>query len=256
MLLHAVDTPPSRSGDLGHGPPVVVLLHGMMGSSESWWRVVPFLTARGHRVLAIDLPGHGLSPRDPSLTIEQAAASVVETIAHLAPGEAIIAVGHSYGATVLAEAAQAVNPHLAVYVDAGLALRGGGDRHTLVTQYERDRQTRMSADTLRAIRPFYSEKDAQVEARAASRFDPETMASISCGDDHSWIPEPGSILVHAQPSAWVSPDDLRRFASVGVQVRGIVGAAHSVWFSHFAEFTASLPELFGPTPDKSTSPRR
>ena len=51
----------------GQGERTALLLHGMTGSRESWWRVVPLLVASGHRVLAIDLPGHGLSPRDPSL---------------------------------------------------------------------------------------------------------------------------------------------------------------------------------------------
>ena len=74
MLLHAIDT--------GTGPGTVLLLHGMMGSSESWWRLIPPLAANGHRVIALDLPGHGLSERDPQLTIEQAAASVVETARH------------------------------------------------------------------------------------------------------------------------------------------------------------------------------
>ena len=61
MLLHAIDT--------GTGPGTVLLLHGMMGSSESWWRLIPPLAANGHRVIALDLPGHGLSERDPQLTI-------------------------------------------------------------------------------------------------------------------------------------------------------------------------------------------
>ena len=46
MLLHAIDT--------GTGPGTVLLLHGMMGSSESWWRLIPPLAANGHRVIALD----------------------------------------------------------------------------------------------------------------------------------------------------------------------------------------------------------
>ena len=48
----------------GHGDRVAVLLPGMMGSSDSWWRVAPTLADRGYHVLAIDLPGHGLSPKE------------------------------------------------------------------------------------------------------------------------------------------------------------------------------------------------
>lgn len=243
MLLHAIDT--------GTGPRTVLLFHGMMGSSESWWRLIPPLAANGHRVIALDLPGHGLSDRDPHLTIGQAAASVVETAQHLAPGRPLAAVGHSYGATVLAAAAEMLQPDLSVYVDAALSLTGGHDRAALTAQYERDRRTRLSPEELLASRPFYSAKDAEVEARAAALFDPATTASISCDTDHSWLPDAGSIVVRADPSAWVSDDDARRLMANGADMRSIPGAAHTIWYSHFDEFTAALPELFGsPAPEK------
>lgn len=238
MLLHAVD--------VGTGPRTVVLLHGMMGSAESWWRVIPPLVEQGWRVLALDLPGHGLSPRDPHLTIERAGSSVAETVRHLAPEHPVVAIGHSYGATVLAEAARRLRPALAVYVDAGLALAGGQDRAELTARYERDRAARLSPEALRLSRPFYSERDAEVEALAASRFDPATMASISCGSDHAWVPAADSVIVRADPSDWVSDDDVRQLEANGVEVRRIPGAAHTIWYSHFDEFITALPELFAP----------
>jgi pimeloyl-ACP methyl ester carboxylesterase len=237
MLLHAHET--------GSGSRTAVLLHGLMGSGESWWRVAPLLAERGYRVLALDLPGHGLSPRDPELTIERAAAAVVQTVRALAPGEPIEAIGHSYGATVLAAAGERLRPELAVYVDASLALVGGADRPSLIAAYEKDRLTRMSPEALRASRPFYAARDAEVEARAAERFDPATSASISCGPGRRWDAVPGSIVVRADPSTWVTDDDARRFEEDGVEVRSIPGAAHTVWYSHFADFTAALPEMFG-----------
>lgn len=236
MLLHTID--------VGEGPRTVVLLHGMMGSADSWWRVMPLLAERGYRVLAIDLPGHGLSPRDPRLTIEQAASSVVETVRSLAPGLPIAAIGHSYGASVLAEAAAVLRPDPAVYVDAALVLPGGHDRDDLTARYAHDREARQSPADLRASRPFYSSKDAEVEALAARRFDPATMASVSCGTDHEWLPQAGSIVVRAEPSNWVTATDVARFEAHGIEVRSIPGAAHTIWYSHFEEFTASIPELF------------
>lgn len=244
MLLNVVEA--------GSGEHTVVLLHGMMGSAESWHRVVPALTERGLRVLALDLPGHGLSPRDPQLTIESAADAVVETLARLleppsaTPGPPLIAaMGHSFGATVLAAAAPRLEPALAVYVDAALTLQGGQDRAALVSQYEHDRRARLSPAELRRARPFYSVADAEVEARAAERFDAATAASVSCGTDGHWSAAPGSIVVRADPSAWVTDEDARRFEHEGVRVRSIPGAAHTVWYSHFDVFTAALPELFG-----------
>ncbi|WP_274601243.1 alpha/beta hydrolase [Microbacterium sp. Se63.02b] len=211
----------------------------------SWWRVVPRLVDRGRRVIALDLPGHGLSPRDPELTIERAASAVVDTVRVLAPGGPVDAIGHSYGATVLAAAAEQLRPDLAVYVDAALVLAGGADRHALTAAYAQDRLLRMSPDGLRATRPFSSERDAEVEARAAARFDPATSASVSCGPDQAWEAVPGSIVIRADPSAWVTDQDARRFEQGGVEVRSVPGAAHTIWYSHFDEFTASLPEMFG-----------
>ena len=54
-----------RVNDTGDGPPLLVL-HGFTGSSETWAPLVPTFRS-AHRLIAIDLPGHGLSsaPADP-----------------------------------------------------------------------------------------------------------------------------------------------------------------------------------------------
>ena len=212
--------------DSGSGDRTVLLLHGMSGSAESWWRVSEELTERGSRVLAVDLPGHGLSPRDPTSTVSSAADALIETVAALADERPLVAMGHSYGGTAC-------------------AFTGGADRDELIAQYTSDRRSRQDASWLRETRPFYSERDAVVEARAADRFDPVTAASISSGADVEHIPAPGSILVRADPSRFVADEDAERLAACGVDVRTIPGAAHTVWFSHFDEFVTVLPEVFG-----------
>ncbi|MDQ0649031.1 pimeloyl-ACP methyl ester carboxylesterase [Microbacterium natoriense] len=235
-----------RTVDVGHGDKTALLLHGLMGSAESWWRVIPLLVEHGYRVLAMDLPGHGLSPRDPDLTMAKAAASVTATLEARAPQRPLHAIGHSYGATVLAAAG--LDAEVTVYVDSALSFTGGDDRTRLIERYESDRRNRQDPAWLRSSRPFYTAKDAEVEARAATCFDPATSASISCGDDVVLMPREGAILVHAEPSNWVTDDDKHRFAEQGVSVRGIRSAAHTVWYSHFDEFTASVPEVFGEYP--------
>lgn len=231
--------------DSGSGDRTVLLLHGMSGSAESWWRVSEELAERGRRVLAVDLPGHGLSPRDPTSTVSSAAEALIETVAALADERPLVAMGHSYGGTVLAAAADRLPLDTAVYVDTACAFTGGADRDELIAQYTSDRRSRQDASWLRETRPFYSERDAVVEARAADRFDPVTAASISSGADVEHIPAPGSILVRADPSRFVADEDAERLAACGVDVRTIPGAAHTVWFSHFDEFVTVLPEVFG-----------
>lgn len=245
MLLHAIDVAARGSA---HAYRTALLPHGMMGSAESWHRIIPLLADRGYRVLSLDLPGHGLSPRDPELTVDTAAASVVETIEVAGASRPLHAIGQSFGATVLAASAPHLVPELAVYVDSPLRFAGHGDRPRLIAQYETDRATRMDAERLHALRPYYSAQDVAVEARAAERFDPSTAASVSSGDDVTLSQRAGDVLIHAEPSRWVSDDDIDRFRRSGASVRRVPGAEHTIWYSHLDAFTASLPEMFGPTP--------
>src|SRR3712207_3347755 len=70
--------------DRGNGPPLI-LLHGFTGSSASWAHVIDDLT-KGHRVIAIDLIGHGRSaaPRDPSrYAVESALDDLAEVVRQL-----------------------------------------------------------------------------------------------------------------------------------------------------------------------------
>ena len=228
---------------VGHGSEVAVLLHGMMGSSESWWRVVPLLVERGYRVLAVDLPGHGLSDRDPSLTIDRAADAVVATVERRSAGEPALAMGHSFGGLVLAAASARLRPKLAVYVDSPFSGRGGWNRDEVAAEYESDRRAR-TVDGLRASRPYYSDQDCLVEGRAAERFDPATAAAVAAADGGSWPPAPGSIVIRADPSDYVSDETASGLRQRGVHVRSIPGSAHSIWYSHFDQFVASLPEVF------------
>lgn len=222
-----------------------VLLHGMMGSHESWWRVVPLLVASGYRVLAVDLPGHGLSPHDDTMTVDRAARPVAETVADECGSTPDLAMGHSYGGLLLAAAVNdgLLTPALSVYVDAPFTSRGGWDMSEVTAEYERDKRAR-TYDGLRASRPFYSDQDCAVEARATEHFDPATAAAPAAGPGVSFEPETGSIIVRAKPSAYVDDGAAAEYERRGVIVRDVPGAAHSVWYSHFDQFVAALPEVF------------
>jgi pimeloyl-ACP methyl ester carboxylesterase len=232
MLLHVRQT--------GHGDRVAILLHGMMGSSESWWRVAPALADRGYRVLAIDLPGHGLSPRDPKLTIERAAAAVVESAHNAGALNPSLAIGHSYGGLVLAAALPALLPQQAVLVDAPTSSRGGWDRDEVRAEYQQDRELRTFAE-LRRTRPHYSEQDALVEAEAAAQFDPDTAAASASAGGGSWPAPAGTIVIRALPSDYVSEESATIMRNNGVIIRDVPGAAHGIWHSHFDEFMDLLP---------------
>jgi pimeloyl-ACP methyl ester carboxylesterase len=236
MRLHA-----ETAGD---GDETVVLLHGMTGAAESWWRITDLLADRGLRVVALDLPGHGRSPRSPTMTVLDAAAAVAGTLDVLGV-RPVATLGHSFGGLVLtaAVATGRLDAGITVCVDAPFGTRGGYDRAEVQAEYEAERDSR-TEDRLRAEKPHYGERDCQVEARAASRFDPVTAAAIAAGPGGTWPPRPGSIVVRADPSHFVDVATAAALTASGVDVRSIPGAAHSVWYSHFDAFVATLPEVF------------
>ncbi len=82
----------------GRGP-LLVLLHGIAGSSETWEGVIPALAAR-FTVLAPDLLGHGASPRSTGdFSLGAYANAVRDLLEALGHGRGTI-VGHSLGGGV------------------------------------------------------------------------------------------------------------------------------------------------------------
>lgn len=91
--------------DYGGDGPQLVLLHGYSRSLTDWDPSAALLTA-GHRVLAVDLPGHGRSPGISPWTIPAVVRDLADTLdAHGVP-EAVV-VGHSLGGLIAVEYARA-----------------------------------------------------------------------------------------------------------------------------------------------------
>ena len=74
-----------------------VLVHGAHVGAWYWKPVVLGLRERGHRVVAVDLTGHGTraSENSADVTLEQHIDDVVEAIR--STGERVVLVSHSYG---------------------------------------------------------------------------------------------------------------------------------------------------------------
>jgi len=88
------------------GAPTLLLIHGTVSSGRSWDLVAPAL-AEAHRVVRVDLLGHGRSakPTGASYEIPDQAARVAAVVERLGTGPVTV-VGHSSGgivATALAE---------------------------------------------------------------------------------------------------------------------------------------------------------
>ena len=82
------------------GGPVVILLHGLASSSQTWATVMPLLGTHAH-VIAPDLLGHGLSakPRSGDYSLGAYAAGLRDLLIALDVPQATI-VGHSLGGGV------------------------------------------------------------------------------------------------------------------------------------------------------------
>lgn len=107
--------------------PPIVLLHGWTGAIDWWDRMMPLLEQR-HRVIAIDLLGHGGSEKpDAGYSMENQADLVAQALHRLQVREAVV-VGHSMGAvvgTALSEARPALVESL-VIIDQAPANEGYG----------------------------------------------------------------------------------------------------------------------------------
>ncbi len=87
------------------GPPVL-LVHGTAGWSGFWRNVSAHLAARGHRVIAVDLPPFGYSAHDPEARYDRAsqAARLARVIRRVSARPATV-VGHSFGSGAAVELA-------------------------------------------------------------------------------------------------------------------------------------------------------
>lgn len=103
----------------GAGRPFL-LVHGLTSNALLWRGVAKPLAAAGHRVVAVDLRGHGESDSPPTgHSTDQAAADLAAVIASLGLVEPVLA-GQSWGGNVvLAHAAAYSGVHAVACVDGG-----------------------------------------------------------------------------------------------------------------------------------------
>ena len=89
----------------GTGSPTIVLIHSIGGDRSDWDPIAAAL-AKHHRLLLVDLPGHGRSALPDKATVVAAARALGQVMARNKMTGALL-VGHSYGALVALEAAAA-----------------------------------------------------------------------------------------------------------------------------------------------------
>ncbi|HEY2206412.1 MAG TPA: alpha/beta hydrolase [Pseudonocardia sp.] len=102
----AVDGVPIRYRAWGEpGDEGLVLVHGGAAHGHWWDHIGPLLASTGHRVLALDLSGHGDSGRREAYGLESWSDEVLAVAEHGGAGAAPVIIGHSMGGMVALRAA-------------------------------------------------------------------------------------------------------------------------------------------------------
>jgi pimeloyl-ACP methyl ester carboxylesterase len=214
----------------------LLLVHGVTASARIWWRVGPALAAGGRLVIAVDLPGHGLTSgwlghhrfRDNAIDL---AAWIHEV--GLASGELQI-VGHSYGAmTAAALPAAGVRPSTLVLLDppavplARMAQMAADPSEQTATDMA------MLVATLAADNPDWSAGDVRAKAEALSQVNPVAARAILLdnGDWDGGLADLSEPVARGVPTWIVRGDPLAGglLPDAGLDpLRALVGADHVI----------------------------
>lgn len=119
-----------RYSSVGEAGDWVILVHGFGGDLDNWLFNQSALAQAGHRVLALDLPGHGGSVKEVGDGSAAYMAKVVQGLMDHLEIDAAHCVGHSFGAAVitsLASAAGARVKSLNLVCPAGFSPTINGD---------------------------------------------------------------------------------------------------------------------------------
>lgn len=95
--------------EYGSGSRVIVLVHGLLMDSRMFDELAPALARRGHRVITVDLPGHGASEQPHEMgaySMTLFGRDVLALLDHLRADQAVVG-GTSLGANVALETAVA-----------------------------------------------------------------------------------------------------------------------------------------------------
>ncbi|MDX6556390.1 MAG: hypothetical protein QOD86_2585 [Miltoncostaeaceae bacterium] len=235
----------------------LLLIHGVTASAAIWWRVGPALAATGRRVVAVDLPGHGLTGHWQGHFRFRDNAADVASFAREAGlvRDDLQVVGHSWGAmTAAALPAVGLRPATLVLLDPPalpLAIIGG----LVEGEVGRENPTIDEAvAALRADNPAWIEGDVRAKAEAMTQVDEAAARSVLL-DNGDWdggladLADPAAVdiatwLIRGDPAfgGYISDAAVPAFAAlIGADhVITIEGGPHTPQRTHPVETTAAF----------------
>lgn len=218
----------------GDGDKVAVLIHGGMADHRTWHAVEDELVARGYRVIAPDLRGHGRSPRG-----EYRAELLGDDLAENLPTGADVAIGHSLGGLSLSLAVERLRPRKAVYSDPGFML-DAMPREALA--FMKRMVATATQDSVRHMNPRWSPADIEAELAGFALFDPTFLDGVR-GFDGGYLPAAPvvpSLVQLADASLTITPEVAGELARRGFEIRSVKGAGHCVHRDDLPGFMDSL----------------
>jgi pimeloyl-ACP methyl ester carboxylesterase len=210
----------------GSGDRYAVLVHGVMSDSRNWRRVGPVLAARGYHVIAVDLRGHGHSPR----AGEYSAALMAQDILDTVPARPELVIGHSLGGLTVSLAVERLDPQRAIYVDPAFSCPAANwFQRALAPAFLRT-LARQSAARIAKRNPRWDPADVAIEVESFKAFD-RAVLPVVVTPSAMRAPEAMSVpslVVLADNSHLVKPELADRLREDGYEVRIVPGSGHVI----------------------------
>ncbi|MEW6665616.1 MAG: alpha/beta hydrolase [Thermodesulfobacteriota bacterium] len=193
----------------GKGDVTLIFVHGWSCDSRYWYRQVPFLS-KGHRVVTIDLAGHGHSG---SGRKDYTVASFGEDVKAVADGlkaRKVILIGHSMGGAVIAAAA-------GLMPDRVLGLIGVDTLHNVEFRYTEE-------EVRKFVRPFEENFEKQANEFVRGMFPKGADANLVnwiAGDMSCAIPRVGISAIRNYLGLFVSGEGAKMFERLKIPVAAV-----------------------------------
>ena len=224
----------------GSGSRTAILIHGIMSDHRAWHRVSAELQDRGFRIIAVDLAGHGGSPRSRRYSPRAWADDVVETVSPLLSGPPDLVMGHSLGGLVASLVADRLAPRAAVYVDPAFAFPRGIRGVVLKLLFALAPRPRRSA--LVRWNPKWDAADVEIELATLEAWDKRTIFGLA--NTRRLVPPAHlvapSLVILAERSLLISAEVAARLRRQGMTVETIPGTGHTVFRDEHARFMGAI----------------
>jgi pimeloyl-ACP methyl ester carboxylesterase len=226
----------------GTGRRTAILIHGIMSDSRAWHRVTAELESKGFRVLAVDLSGHGRSPRAQRYSPAAWADDVVETVAPMLDSAPDVVMGHSLGGLVASLVADRLAPRAAIYIDPAFAFPKGVKGWAYKTFFALAPRPKRSA--LVRMNPKWSALDVDIELATLRDWDKRTILGFT--DTRPLVPPARlvapSLVVLAERSLLITDRVAAQMRRQGMTVATVPGTGHTVFRDDHAGFMHAVME--------------